>query len=109
MSGIKTPRSIVVPKDATPEQVRDIYDDFARTYDVVRSYIYSDIMYMFQLCSDDNILLFQLIVFLKAYKIVNNEGTREDGSLFIWTLILSYVPSMLFQRRNSVSGENPKL
>ena len=66
MSGTKTPRLIVVPKDATPEQVRDIYDDFARTYDVVRSYIYLDIMYMFQLCSDDNILLFQLIVFLKA-------------------------------------------
>lgn len=39
MSGTKTPRSIVVPKDATPEQVRDIYDDFARTYDRVRSYM----------------------------------------------------------------------
>lgn len=38
MSGLKS-RMIVVPKDATTQQVRDIYDDFAKTYDEVCSYI----------------------------------------------------------------------
>ena len=32
-------RMLAMPKDATPEQIRQVYDDFAKTYDGVCSYI----------------------------------------------------------------------
>ena len=38
MSGLQS-RKFVMPKDATPEQIRQLYDDFAKTYDVVCSFI----------------------------------------------------------------------